>query len=100
MNHQLSFSRPICPHRFLIFAATLVLFPLSLAAHPGHHHPDETDEFDAVSAYFLHSHGALDYAIAGLGLLTLLTAVLHHRWAVRCVSGMTAVAMFLILSLS
>lgn len=44
--------------------ATLVLLPSLAMAHPGHYHPGEEDEFDAMRANFLHLHGALEICIA------------------------------------
>jgi hypothetical protein len=54
-----------------------------LFAHPGHYHPDETDEFDFLRAAFFHSHGALDYILAGLFLSSVAVAWLHRKPAVR-----------------
>lgn len=51
--------------------AAIVLLPSLAMAHPGHYHPGEEDEFDAMRANFLHLHGALEISIA----LTALAAV-------------------------
>ncbi len=59
------------------------LFPSLLLAHPGHYHPDETDEFDFFRATFLHSHGALDFALIGLALASLAVVVLNGRPGLR-----------------
>ena len=37
-------------------------------AHPGHFHPGEEDEFDALRANFLHLHGNLEIGLAALAL--------------------------------
>ena len=66
-----------------LLAAAIGLLPSCLSAHPGHHHPDETDEFDFLRATFFHSHGALDYLLAGVALACVLLACLHGRAAVR-----------------
>lgn len=55
------------------------LFPSILLAHPGHYHPDETDEFDFFRATFLHSHGAFDDLLIGLVIAGLSVAVLSGR---------------------
>jgi len=55
--------------------ASLVLLPTLLLAHPGHYHPDETDEFDFFKSTFFHSHGAWDYVCAGIALASLCTAI-------------------------
>lgn len=52
-------------------AAALVLLPSLAMAHPGHYHPGEGDEFDALRANFLHLHGAWEIGFA----ITVLAAV-------------------------
>jgi hypothetical protein len=64
-------------------SAAICLFPTYLLAHPGHHHPDETDEFDFLRATFFHSHGTLDYLLAGVAISCVLVACLHGKSAVR-----------------
>ena len=59
------------------------IFPSLLLAHPGHYHPDETDEFDFLRATFLHSHGALDFVLIGLALASLAVVVLNGRPGLR-----------------
>ena len=71
----LSFRRLLC--------ATVCLFPSLLLAHPGHYHPDETDEFDFFRALFFHSHGTLDYVIAAVALLSLAVVCFHGKSSVR-----------------
>jgi hypothetical protein len=58
-------------------------FPCLLLAHPGHYHPDETDEFDFFRATFLHSHGALDFVLIGLALASLAVVVFNDRPGLR-----------------
>ncbi len=58
-------------------------FPSLLFAHPGHYHPDETDEFDFFRATFLHSHGALDFVLIGLALASLAVVVFNGRPGLR-----------------
>lgn len=52
-------------------------------AHPGHYHPDETDEFDFFRATFFHSHGAVDYLLAGIALSSLLVACLSGERRIK-----------------
>lgn len=61
----------------------LALLPSLLQAHPGHYHPDETDEFDFLRATFLHSHGAVDYLLAGIAISSLAVACFHGKTSVR-----------------
>jgi hypothetical protein len=66
----------------LVFAAACLL-PSLASAHPGHYHPDETDEFDFLRATFFHSHGSLDYVLAAVVVVSVAVACLHGRPAVR-----------------
>jgi uncharacterized membrane protein YqjE len=54
-----------------------------LLAHPGHYHPDETDEFDFFRATLVHSHGTLDLVLIGLAVASLAVVVIHSRPAFR-----------------
>ncbi|WP_193213543.1 hypothetical protein [Luteolibacter marinus] len=45
-------------------ARLLVFLPAVAAAHPGHYHPGEEDEFDALRADWLHLHGPLEIGLA------------------------------------
>lgn len=56
--------------------------PSLLFAHPGHYH-GETDEFDFIRSTFLHSHGALDYLLAGVAFASIAVVCLHGRPPVR-----------------
>jgi hypothetical protein len=58
-------------------------FPSLLLAHPGHYHPDETDEFDFLRATFFHSHGGLDYLIVAIAIISIAMAYFSTRPAVR-----------------
>ncbi|MEO5916721.1 MAG: hypothetical protein ABIS50_21010 [Luteolibacter sp.] len=57
-----------------LFCVTACFFPSWLLAHPGHYHPDETDEFDFLRATFFHSHGSLDYVIAAVAITSIAVA--------------------------
>ncbi len=54
--------------------AAIVLLPSLAMAHPGHYHPGEEDEFDALRANFLHLHGAweIGFAITALAAVAVL----------------------------
>lgn len=67
---------------------SICLFPSLLLAHPGHYHPDETDEFDFLRAMFFHSHGAFDWVLIGLAVGSLAVAA----FAVKPVLRLTALA--------
>ena len=66
-----------------LISAGLCLLPSVLLAHPGHHHPDETDEFDFFKATFFHSHGALDWILAAVALAALGVALFAGKPALR-----------------
>lgn len=66
-----------------ILAVITCSVPSLLLAHPGHYHPDETDEFDFFRATFLHSHGALDFVLIGLAVASLATALFAGRPGLR-----------------
>jgi hypothetical protein len=72
------------------------LFPTLLVAHPGHYHPDETDEFDFFRATFFHSHGALDYVLIGLVVASLAVVVLNGKPGLR-VSALAVALISLVL---
>lgn len=73
--------------RFLSWGACL--WPTLLLAHPGHYHPEETDEFDFLRATFFHSHGALDYLVGVVFLVSLACCFLSGKPAVR-LAGLAA----------
>ena len=66
-------------------------------AHPGHYHPDETDEFDFLRAMFFHPHGNLDYLIAAIALASLAVVCFHAKSSVRIAAMITAVGSFTLL---
>jgi hypothetical protein len=59
------------------------LFPALLSAHPGHYHPDETDEFDFLRATFFHSHGKLDYVLAAIVISSIAVVYFNGKAAIR-----------------
>lgn len=69
----------------------LCLLPSVLLAHPGHYHPDETDEFDFLRATFFHTHGALELSLACVAVAAVFVAWLHKSPLVR----LSALAMML-----
>jgi|GEM_PF-2923555 len=74
-------------NRFLslkrLVLAGVYLLPSIASAHPGHYHPDETDEFDFFRATFFHTHGALEYLLASLVILNIVVVCLNQKPAVR-----------------
>ena len=66
-----------------LLSASLCLLPSVLLAHPGHYHPDETDEFDFLKATFFHSHGALDIIFVGVAVGSLIIALFAGKPALR-----------------
>lgn len=66
-----------------LFCAVFCFLPGLLLAHPGHYHPDETDEFDFFKANFFHSHGNLDYVLAAVAIVSMVLACMSGRPAVR-----------------
>ena len=87
--------------RFLerIFFSVICLWPSLLMAHPGHYHPDETDEFDFLSAYFFHSHGAFDYLIFAVLISSLVMVFFNSKLAVRIAAIVATLGSVSLLSL-
>jgi hypothetical protein len=83
-QHQAQFSRTI--------SGLLGLWPTLLLAHPGHYHPEETDEFDFFKATFFHSHGALDLVLAVVFLASLAGYFFGGKPVIRLASIATAVS--------
>jgi len=73
-----------------LLGAVIGLAPSLLLAHPGHYHPDETDEFDFLRATFFHSHGAMDYLLAAIAISSLAVSCFHARPAIRLTALVTA----------
>ncbi|MEO5716020.1 MAG: hypothetical protein ABIT37_21245 [Luteolibacter sp.] len=79
------------PFKRLVFAGVCLL-PALASAHPGHYHPDESDEFDFFRATFFHTHGALEYVLAGLVILNIAVVCLNHKPVVRFAALALAIA--------
>lgn len=88
MKLSRSFQWPSSATRLL--GAAVCLVPSLLLAHPGHYHPDETDEFDFFRATFLHSHGAMDYLLVAIAVVSLVLAIMNGRPAVRVSAAVAA----------
>ncbi|RYD48672.1 MAG: hypothetical protein EOP85_03100 [Verrucomicrobiaceae bacterium] len=73
-----------------LFCAVVCFFPSLLLAHPGHYHPDETDEFDFFKANFLHSHGAIDYVLGAVALTCLVLSCVSVKRGVRIAAFVAA----------
>ena len=61
----------------------LCLLPALVMAHPGHYHPGEEDEFDALRADYLHLHGALEISLALLALAAVVVFKINKNRRVR-----------------
>jgi hypothetical protein len=75
-------------------------YPSLLLAHPGHYHPEETDEFDSLRATFFHSHGDMDYLIAAITITSIATAYFSARPILKIsalVAGLGSLALLPIL---
>jgi hypothetical protein len=64
-------------------AFAVCLLASAIQAHPGHYHPDETDEFDFLRATFFHSHGSLDYVLTAVVVGSVAVAWFSGRPAIR-----------------
>lgn len=62
-----------------VILALLIVFSSLLFAHPGHYHPDETDEFDFFQATFFHSHGVVDFLLLGVFFINIAVSLLHSK---------------------
>ena len=66
-----------------VSAAALALLPTLAAAHPGHYHPGEDDEFDHLRADWLHLHGWLEISLVAVALVSIAVMGLHRNLKVR-----------------
>lgn len=76
------FSTPVGICRTL-FTTGLLLLPSIALAHPGHYHPGEEDEFDALRANFLHLHGTLEIGVACIGMASAIVFIINRNKPVR-----------------
>jgi hypothetical protein len=72
-----------------LFAAGFCLLPSLALAHPGHYHPDEQDEFDALRASFLHLHGNLEIALAVAALASAAVFMILRNRPARLAAALT-----------
>ena len=61
----------------------LAFLPAIAAAHPGHYHPGEEDEFDQLRADYFHLHGYLEIGLAVLALTAYVVFRIHSNRKVR-----------------
>jgi hypothetical protein len=66
----------------------LCTLPSLAMAHPGHFHPGEEDEFDALRANYLHLHGALEISLAILALAAAAVFMLNKNRRVRTAAAL------------
>lgn len=82
-----------------VLALTVAFFPMLVQAHPGHYHPEETDEFDFFKATFFHSHGMVDYLVAAVFLLSIACLIFSGKRSVKLASLATAIGSLVVLPL-
>ncbi len=70
--------------------AVICLAPSLALAHPGHFHPGEEDEFDALQANFLHLHGYLEFGLAALALAAAVLFFTNRNRPVRLAAAIPA----------
>ena len=80
-------------------AAAVSFFPSMALAHPGHAHPDETDEFDFFLSQVFHSHGLLDYVIIAVMIGSLLGACFAEKQVLRICALVAGLGSLSLLSL-
>ena len=71
--------------------ATLVvtcLAAVNALAHPGHHHPGEEDEFDALQANWLHLHGWWEISFAVIALAAVAVFAMNKNRGVRVAAAL------------
>lgn len=78
--------------RRTFLTAALLLLPTLAYAHPGHYHPGEEDEFDALSANFLHLHGSLEIGLACVALASVAVFKMNPKRPVRIASAIAFAA--------
>ncbi len=83
--------------RFFVIA--FCFLPTLLLAHPGHYHPDETDEFDTFQTLFFHSHGMLDYVLAAIVFLSIAVALISRKVPIKVSALATGVISAVLLPL-
>ena len=59
-------------------------------AHPGHYHPGEEDEFDALLSNFLHLHGYLEFGLVSLALAAAVLFFTNRNRPVRLAAAIPA----------
>ncbi len=62
-----------------LFCTAACFLPSLLMAHPGHFHPDETDEFDFLKVTFFHTHGAFEYVMTALVIVSITLTCLNPK---------------------
>lgn len=81
-------------------AAGLSLLPALAFAHPGHYHPGEEDEFDAMRASFLHVHGTLEIGLVCVAVAAAIVFMMNRNRPARIAAAITAVGAIAVLGIS
>lgn len=71
-----------------IVMSTLLAFPSLASAHPGHFHPGEEDEFDALRADYLHLHGTLEITLAIVALSAVAVFMINKNRGIRAAAAL------------
>ena len=66
-----------------LFLALVLTVPFTAAAHPGHYHPGEEDEFDQLRADYFHLHGYLEVGLAALAVAAVAVLRFHANRTVK-----------------
>lgn len=61
----------------------LLALPVTGMAHPGHYHPGEEDEFDALRSDWLHLHGAWEISFMLIAIAAALVFHFNKRRGIR-----------------
>ena len=90
-----------CGHSVVrLWIAGLCLLPALANAHPGHYHPGDEDEFDFFRATIFHSHGASDFILPAVVLVSVAVFCLSRKSVIRFSALAMAMGSLSLLSVS
>ena len=73
----------ICRILDRLLLGLLFFLPAIAAAHPGHYHPGEEDEFDQLRSDYFHLHGYVEIGLAALALTAFVVFHFHSNRRIR-----------------
>jgi hypothetical protein len=87
-------TRNLLRHRGILCNTAVALISTTglLMAHPGHYHPGEEDEFDALRATFLHLHGNLEIGLAAAAVAAVLVFGISNKRPLRVAAAIALCA--------